>query len=138
MIVKDEPDPCASPIHGRRVLIVEDEPLIAMMLAQILSDLGVEVLGPFGSLADAYSALPQDFDAAVLDVNVGGEFIYPLAEQLSQLGAPMVFLTGYESQSLDPRFAEAPILTKPVEPTELIAALTGVLTLSAPQSALAG
>jgi two-component sensor histidine kinase len=111
------------PLAGCRIVVVEDEPLVAMMVAKMLADLGAQALGPFGSLAEAFAALPLDFDAAVLDVNVGGELVYPLAAELARSGAPVVFLTGYESDSIDERFAEAPILTKPIERGDLIEAL---------------
>lgn len=138
-IVKDEPESVnTSPISGRRILVVEDEPLIGMMLVRLMTELGAEPIGPFGALADAYAALPQTFDAAVLDVNVGGELIYPFAEEVDKLGAPIVFLTGYESESIAERFAHAPVLTKPIEQAALTEALANALAVAQQRSALAG
>lgn len=112
---------------GRRILLVEDEPLVAMMMSQIISDLGADVLGPFGSLPEALAADFVGLDAAILDVNVAGELIYPLAERLAQAGTPMVFLTGYDSKSIDRRFLEAEVLTKPIDEIELASCLAGIL-----------
>ena len=117
----DEPPP-PMPNAGRRVLLVEDEPLVAMMMRDMLADLEFEVVGPFGSIRDASAALlingipPMDgIAAAVLDVNVGGEPIYPLAASIAERGVPIVFVTGYPRESIDERFAAVPLLQKPVE-----------------------
>jgi two-component sensor histidine kinase len=113
-------------LQGKRVLLVEDEPLVAMMMGRTLTDLGCEVVGPIATLAEAMSKTPFQVDAAVLDVNVAGELIYPLALRLKAQGVGLVFVTGYEADSIDPRFAGAPVLTKPIEAAELAAALAGV------------
>jgi two-component sensor histidine kinase len=112
---------------GRRILLVEDEPLVAMMMSQIISGLGADVLGPFGTLNEALEANVDGLDAALLDVNVAGELIYPLAERLAQSGTPMVFLTGYDAKSIDRRFLDADILTKPIDEAELANCLAGIL-----------
>lgn len=112
-----------TPLQGRRILIVEDEPLVAMMLQRMLSDLGAEVAGPYGTMDDAFGALSAPFDTAVLDVNLGGQTIYPLAHELTRTGVSIVFLTGYQAESIEPQFPEAHVLTKPVEPATLVAAL---------------
>jgi two-component sensor histidine kinase len=114
-------------ISGRRILVVEDEPLVAMMMAQIIRDLGGDVFGPFGSLAEALAADVSGLDAAVLDVNLAGDLIYPLAEKLAAFGTPMLFLTGYDAKSLDPRFRHSGILTKPIDESELATCLAGIL-----------
>jgi two-component sensor histidine kinase len=111
------------PIKGRRVLLVEDEPLVAMMMAQMIAELGGEVIGPFGTLGEALAGLPEAIDAALLDVNVGGELVYPLADKLAARGTPITFLTGYDSRSIDKRFAGAGVLTKPIDEPDLISAL---------------
>ncbi|MGH7293235.1 MAG: response regulator, partial [Myxococcota bacterium] len=115
-------------ISGRRILLVEDEPLVAMMMTQMIGDMGGEVIGPFGTLRDAIEALPEKgLDAAVLDVNVGGELVYPLAERLARDGTPLMFLTGYDSKSVDRRFVTSRVLTKPIEEAELASALASLL-----------
>jgi two-component sensor histidine kinase/two-component SAPR family response regulator len=111
------------PASGRKVLLVEDEPLVAMMMTQMIADLGGEVIGPFGTLGEALDGLPDAIDAALLDVNVGGEFVYPLADRLAARGTPITFLTGYDSRSIDTRFAGSSVLTKPIDEPDLVNAL---------------
>jgi two-component sensor histidine kinase len=110
-------------IRGRRILVLEDEPLIAMMTIQLVKDLDGSVIGPFASVSEAKTALASPLDAALLDVNVGGELVYDLAADLRRRGAPIVFVTGYQAAAIDPRFADAQVLTKPVEREELGAAV---------------
>lgn len=110
-------------LKGWRLLIVEDEPLLSMMLRQMLTELGAQVVGDFGSLDEAFAGLPRSCDAVLLDVNIGGASVYPLADEFSRTGVPIVFLTGYQPESIDARFSAAPVLTKPVEKADLIAAL---------------
>lgn len=115
-------------IRSRNILVVEDEPLIAMMTSRSLRDLEASVVGPFATAAEARSALASRLDVALLDVNIGGEYVYELAAELEHRGVPIIFVTGYHAGAIDPRFAEAPVLTKPVERDDLAAALTRVLT----------
>ena len=83
-------------LKGLRVLVVEDEMLIAAEMEATLEDLGCRVVGPFSRVTEALEALDGvDVDAAVLDVNVRGEMIFPVAEKLRARGVPMVFCTGY-------------------------------------------
>lgn len=104
---------------GRRVLLVEDEPLIGLMMTTILTDLGAEVTGPIGSVADAFIAANNQFDAAVLDINVGGQVIYPVADVLCEKGVHVVFVTGYENSGIEPRFKDTALLPKPIDPEAL-------------------
>lgn len=78
------------------------------------------------AIAEARKAIDAGFDAALLDVNVGGQMVYDFAAELRRAGAPIVFLTGYHAGAIEPRFADAPVLTKPVERDDLAAALTRV------------
>lgn len=114
-------------LSGCRILVVEDEPLVAMLVSQIIRDLGAEIVGPFGSLQEALASDVSGLDAAVLDVNVAGDLIYPVAERLAAFGTPMLFVTGYDARSIDPRFQEVAILTKPIDETELAASLADLL-----------
>jgi two-component sensor histidine kinase/DNA-binding response OmpR family regulator len=103
-------------VPARRVMVVEDEALVALVLADQLADMGLAVIGPCSSVAQARAAVAEhDFEAAILDVNLGGELVYPVAELLTARGIPFVFLTGYGHESVDRRFAHAPILEKPVD-----------------------
>src|SRR5512134_2155638 len=79
-----------------RVLCVEDEALVSMLVEDMLSDLGVEIVGPVATLEEALAyAREADIDAAVLDINVGGLLTYPVAEILQARGVPIIFSTGY-------------------------------------------
>lgn len=103
-------------VVGNRVMIVEDEALVAMVVSDALGSLGFSVVGPFGSCAEAISSLNHDrIDAAILDVNLGKGLAYPLADLLTELAIPFVFLTGYDSASIERRFNKIPVLAKPVE-----------------------
>jgi PAS domain S-box-containing protein len=103
-------------ISGNRVLIVEDEALVAMVVTESLTTLGCSVVGPFSRCSDAIAALEADeIDAAILDVNLDGEMVYPLADLLSKRGVPYIFVTGYGAESIDVRFTHIPVIQKPVE-----------------------
>jgi two-component sensor histidine kinase/DNA-binding response OmpR family regulator len=102
--------------YGCRMLIAEDEALVAIMMEDLATELGWSVVGPFAKAADALAAAKFDeIDAAVLDVNLGGESVYPVADALATRGVPFVFTTGYGSESIDRRFARTPILQKPID-----------------------
>jgi PAS domain S-box-containing protein len=108
-----------------RILLVEDEALVAMMMREMLTELGFSVLGPYAKLAEAETAASEyDFDGAVLDVNLGGQMVYPVAQILSRRDLPFVFVTGYGQESIDPHFSQAPVLQKPVDLEALRCALT--------------
>jgi PAS domain S-box-containing protein len=101
---------------GKRVLLVEDEVIIGLMMRDLLTDAGYAVSGPHGSIAPAISAAEATrFDGAVLDINLGAELIYPVADMLANQGVPFIFVTGYDENSVDSRFAEVPILQKPLD-----------------------
>ena len=99
-----------------RVLFVEDEPLVAMMIEDMLIDLGVEVVGPASRVDQALAlAREADMEAAVLDINVGGQSTYEVADVLRKRGVPVIFATGYGSSALPERFRGTPTLHKPFE-----------------------
>jgi PAS domain S-box-containing protein len=101
---------------GNRVLLVEDEILVAMMMKDILTELGFSVIGPFSRLPEAMvAAVHEDINAGIIDVNLGGEFVYPVADVLAARQIPFVFITGYGVESIDGRFAHVPIVKKPVQ-----------------------
>jgi PAS domain S-box-containing protein len=101
---------------GRRVLLVEDEALVAMMIQECLSERGHSVIGPISRASDALQAAKDaDYDAAILDINLGDGMAYPVADILSARGVPFVFVTGYEADTIDERFRAVPILQKPIE-----------------------
>jgi len=100
---------------GRRVLIVEDESLVAMLLETILADLGCDVVGPESNIEDGLSAVADvaGLDAALLDVNVAGREIFPVAEALKAKGVPFVFSTGYGEAGLPEHWRGNPTVQKP-------------------------
>ena len=108
-------------MKGLRVLIVEDEFLLALSLEDDLVMAGCVTIGPFSRLADATEATRrEDFDLAILDVNLGGEPIYPLAEELLARGKRFLLLTGYGAESLPPHFRNLPRLSKPYDVASLL------------------
>jgi PAS domain S-box-containing protein len=105
---------------GARILLVEDETLVALMMNDLLEEIGHIVVGPYSSANDAMSAIEEnDIDGAILDVNLVGGAVYPLANQLVANGVPFVFVTGYDAASIDERFKHVPVLQKPVEGQKL-------------------
>ena len=101
---------------GRRVLLVEDEALVAMMIQECLTESGHSVIGPISRASDALQAAKEiDYDAAILDINLGDGMAYPVADILAARGIPFVFVTGYEADTVDDRFSHVPILQKPIE-----------------------
>jgi two-component SAPR family response regulator len=87
-----------------------------MMIQEGLVECGFQVVGPIGTAAEALAKATDDhLDAAVLDINLDDGMVYPVAEILSTRGVPFVFVTGYDSENVDDRFSEIPVLQKPVE-----------------------
>lgn len=112
----------------RRVLVVEDEVMIAMMVEQMLAEIGYETVGPGLRLGQAVAlAETEAMDAAVLDVNLGGDRSFPVAEVLRRRGVPFVFATGYGSAGLDESYRGTIVLRKPFERAELERALAEAL-----------
>ena len=99
---------------ARSILIVEDEPLIAMMLEDFLLSLGHEVTGSCDSVSSALEALDSvDFDLAILDVNLKGENVWPVATALREKGTPFVLASGGHVDPPPPEFKNAPMIEKP-------------------------
>jgi CheY-like chemotaxis protein len=117
----------AAPYAGLKVLVVEDEMLIAMLLEDMLTDLGCEIVGPVSNVEDALARLEQGgIDAAILDVNLGRGQSYPVAEVLRARGLPFAFATGYGEAGVDARFKDAPALQKPFRQDALERALASM------------
>ena len=97
-----------------RILVVEDEAAISLLLEDMLLDFGCEVIGPSARLAPALEAVEKEkVDIAILDVNVAGESVYPVTEALQARSIPFVFSTGYGSQGIKDAFRDRPVLQKP-------------------------
>ena len=111
-------------LAGRRVLVVEDETLVAMLVEDTLADAGVVVLGPVATVAEALSLLgAQRPDLAVLDLNLAGETSEPVADRLIAMEVPFVVASGYGAAGLPQRLSGIPVLAKPYAPEDLTAAL---------------
>lgn len=106
---------------GRRVLLVEDDAIIAIHLGQIVERLGGEVAGITARVEQALLLIDRDTpDAAILDVNLGhGRDSYPVARALAERGVPFLFITGYGARGVEPEFRDHPVLDKPVVERDL-------------------
>jgi len=99
----------------KRVLVVEDESLIGMMTVDMVRELGYATLGPLTNIADARDVIDRaQFDIAVIDLNLNGKPAYPLADALYGKGVPFVFVTGYAADSIEERYAQVPLIQKPI------------------------
>jgi CheY-like chemotaxis protein len=111
-------------LSGRRILIVEDEALIAMLVEDALLDAGAEILGPAATVEDALALFESGHPvAAVLDINLAGQVSTPVADALADSGIPFVVATGYGAAGLPERHRGVPVLAKPYDPRELVEAL---------------
>jgi CheY-like chemotaxis protein len=110
----------ASQQSGRRILVVEDEFLIRMLLEDMLTDLGYDLVGVAGRVEEAAElAKTKDFDLAILDVNLDGHDVYPVADLIIKRGLPFMFVTGYGGRGLPEQYRERPTLQKPFQLDEL-------------------
>ncbi|MXQ13214.1 response regulator [Microvirga makkahensis] len=115
--------------NGRkpRVLIVEDETMISMLIEDMVCDIGGHVVGPAASFEQAMTlALETDFDLAVLDVKLDGLVVYPIADVLRCRGIPFIFMTGYDSSVVPERYQHARVLSKPFSHQTFNETLEGV------------
>jgi DNA-binding response OmpR family regulator len=113
----------------RRILIVEDEALIALHIEALVHELGFVVLGPAAHIDTALKIIERErVDGAVLDIHLDGNSTsYPVAEALEIRGIPFVFVTGIDKGGMASLFPRAPVIRKPFPPAELQAALSRVL-----------
>jgi len=111
-------------LTGLSVLVVEDEYFVASDSARVLRDHGARILGPVPDLQRAREVLAgENPDVVLLDVNLKGEMVYALAEELQRHGVPMIFATGYDSSFLPAALRGTPCLQKPIESHELVRAV---------------
>jgi CheY-like chemotaxis protein len=116
-----------SRLAGKRVLVVEDEPILAMALEDMLEDLGCEVVGPASRLQPALRlAREAAVDAAILDINLHGEHSHPVADLLRARAIPILFATGYGS-ACSQGYEDVPVLPKPYRQDRLVALLERLL-----------
>jgi PAS domain S-box-containing protein len=103
-------------VERPRVLLVEDEALVGIMIQECLTEFGFQIVGPVCTASDALAAAKHDqFDAAILDINLADGSVYQVAEILVERHVPFIFVTGYDSAGVDSRFNEVPVLQKPIE-----------------------
>jgi CheY-like chemotaxis protein len=120
-----------SPASATRIMVVEDEYLIRMLLEDMLTELGYDIAAAVGTIAEALDRAKRNgFDAAVLDVNLNGKEVFPVAEILDRRGVPFMFVTGYGETNLPAAFRERLTLQKPFQSEQLKSALESLLSLS--------
>ncbi|HEY8189080.1 MAG TPA: response regulator [Micavibrio sp.] len=118
-------------LSGLRVLVVEDEPMLAFVFKTMLEDAGGEVVGPANRIQSALDLIHNNgFDCAIMDVRLDGQTAYPLAKELTQRRIPFVFITGNSADTLPSEYQHKPMLLKPVGCRELISVIN-VMTAAA-------
>ena len=118
-------------MEQRRILVVEDEYLIAHDLAHDLRGLGAEVVGPIGSVEEALEAVQTEerLDGAVLDINLNGAMVFPVADALRERKIPIIFTTGYDEETIPARFGDIHRCEKPVTLIRLKRAVADALAV---------
>lgn len=115
-------------LSGRRVLVVEDEMMVLLNIESMLADLGCEAISVAATVESALALVDAErFDCAMLDVNLGGQTSYSIADALVIRRIPFVFSTGYSDDRIAVRFGDRPVLKKPYSDEELAAALARLL-----------
>jgi CheY-like chemotaxis protein len=118
----------SGPLAHRRVLVVEDEYFIADDMARALSSLGGEVVGPVPTLDKALALVAAErVDAAVLDINLKGQTVFPVADALRERGVPFVFATGYDQSAVPVEYEDVPRWEKPFNPQDLAKMLPSIV-----------
>jgi CheY-like chemotaxis protein len=117
------------PLAGRKVLVVEDDCLVAQDFAEMLREAGAEVVGPAESLPQAMRVAHgcDGLDCALLDIDLQGIAVFPLAGELRAAGIRMMFLTGLHCDSIPPEFADIPCISKPTVAGRIVEELTALL-----------
>jgi DNA-binding response OmpR family regulator len=118
-----------APLNNCRILVVEDEYLLADELHMELERAGATVIGPVAGLADAIALIEatQRIDGAVLDANLKGEMVFPAAEQLQDRNIAILFVSGYDAMVIPSRFTDTPRCEKPIAVRRIIDALVKAL-----------
>lgn len=115
-------------LTGRRILVVEDDVLIAMDLEATLEDFGCEVVGPCERLDKALAAADATLDCAIIDMNLRGEYSFPLIDRLRELAVPTIVCSGYvELPDVKSRLKGLPLLSKPCSPDKLLSTMKEIL-----------
>jgi CheY-like chemotaxis protein len=115
-------------LSGRKVLVVEDEMMIAMLIEDMLEELGCQLIGPATKVERALELIAREtIEVALLDVNLEGQATYAVADELQQKGIPFVFATGYGAAGVPKQHDERAVLQKPFQKRELAAALAAAI-----------
>lgn len=116
----------SKPLFGRHLLVVEDDYLIADVLREELTEAGAEVLGPVPTVAQALRIIGSEstLDGAVLDVNLGGEKVFPVVDVLRKRHMPCVFVSGYDRKAIPAAYADIPLCAKPAGAREIAQAIS--------------
>jgi len=121
------------PLQGKRIIIIEDEPLVAMDLESTLTGAGCDVIGSAGTLDKARSLISQaEYDAALLDVNLAGQPVDELAAALTKKNTPFAFVTGYGREGVPRGFQDAVLLKKPFSQDQLLAVMEHLIVRPPP------
>jgi CheY-like chemotaxis protein len=127
----DEPGPMSAVgrLKGRRILLVEDSPVVGPFTAELLGDLGCVVVGPAPNMAAARELAEGDtpIDAAMMDVHIRGERVFPLCDSLASRGVPFVLTSGYADWQMPDKWEDRPRLNKPYTIEQVEEALTSLL-----------
>jgi len=122
-------------MHGKRILVVEDWLVVAQEIETLLTELGCTVVGAIPRLSAALEyARKEPLDAAILDVNLNDEEVFPVADELLMRGIPFIFMTGYDEQALPPEFREWPRLEKPFSAEDFTRSLRQAFAMVPPRA----
>ncbi len=129
-------DSVSPPLEGRTIMIVEDEYFQAEDMGQALVQAGAHLVGPCASIPAAWGMLPSAsvIDAAVLDINLRGQDVFPFAEKLADLGIPFLFATGYDRGVVPEAYRDAMLIEKPFGSSQLINALANICASPRPDA----
>jgi len=113
---------------GKRILLAEDDYFIVMQMVQELERSGAQVIGPVPNVEKALDRLEKlpNIHGAILDINLQGELVFPVAEELRRRSIPFVFASGYDDTIIPPHFADVPLLQKPVDAVVIASVLFGI------------
>lgn len=116
-------------LQGRRIAVVEDDFFLASELCLVLEDAGATIVGPVATVPAALDLLAAEplVEGAMLDVNLRGQMVFPVADMLVRQNVPFVFTTGYDGSVLAPRFGGVPRLEKPIDPRDAVRAIAGLI-----------
>ncbi|MCL6699620.1 GAF domain-containing protein [Sphingomonas sp. NSE70-1] len=127
-VADSDAGPDAQPLRGKRLLVIEDEPLVAMEMATQLSLAGADIIGQAGNTSSALQLIAEErFDAALLDANLGGHAVDEIAACLTRNNIPFAFVSGYGRESLPKSFANAELMSKPFDPDRLLTVACGLV-----------